>query len=67
MSGADSRMDRGRVRRGSRTSSPRMAESSSPAKAKAIEAQRLSAVRSPRSGTSDRGVIGVAGSRVNAA
>ena len=42
MSGAEIRIERGRVRRGSLTSAPITAQSSSPAKANAIDAQRLS-------------------------
>ena len=54
------KIERGSVRRGILTSPPITAHSSSPANAKAIEAQRLSSERSPRSGTSDCAVIGVA-------
>jgi hypothetical protein len=67
MNGAEIRIDRGRVRRGSFTSPPSTAQSSSPAKAKAIEAHRLSRVRLLRSGTSDSSGMGVAAGRVKKA
>ena len=63
ISGAETSMERGSVRRGSRTSPPMELESSSPANAKAIEAHRLSPCRLPRLGTTLLGVIGLADGR----
>ena len=67
MSGAEMKIERGSVRRGSFTSPPITAQSSSPAKAKAIEAQRLSSEQVAEVRHERCGVIGVAAGRVNAA
>src|SRR5215218_3579079 len=56
INGADTRTERGSVRRGSRTSPPMLLDSSSPANANAIDAHRLIPCRLPRFGTTLVGV-----------